>query len=170
MEDFLPTIREIISGLVLAGLSWTGSYIWNKYIRRINIRQLPSWATYGLIIYAFLSITILAFQYYQLHKPLKKHINEVFDHQTVVLDGNSYQNCVFNNSLLVIEGVRRFELSSPVLSNTQFKLDKRANIGLSILLMMKEDKAMEPNVMNFFESLKYAKINDSLPGVTIEDL
>ena len=170
MENLIPSFADIIRDLLVGAIAWLAPYLWRKYIQKIDVRRMPAWSVQGLILYFIITICIYTYNYYQLHKPLEQHRNEVFDHQTIVLDGKAFENCSFINSLLVIEGKRRFELNHPILTNTQFKLDKRANIGLSILALMKEDKQMEPYIIDFYERLKTQQINYSLPSRSVEDL
>jgi len=170
MEELIPSIGEISRNLIIAAISYGIVVLWNRYKSRIFNFRPPGWLSAALLVYLFITVGLFGWGYYQKHKPLEIIQNQIFDHQTIVVDGKSFRNCTFLSCLLKINGVRTFNMSGSSLVNSQFSLDGRARIGEGILLSMKESASLEPSVIAYLEELKTKRINHSLPPTVLEDL
>lgn len=150
MEDFIPSVSETVKNLIITGVCGLLGILWSKYIRGINVQRLPKWLIAGLSIYAFITLIIFAYNFFERHRPLEIHKNEKFDHQSVVLDGKSFEGCVFDNVKFVYKGTRKGRFyDNNRLNNVEFLFEGRASIGFLFISEMKKSPELAPTANKF---------------------
>ena len=153
MNDLIPSVGEIVRTAIITIILWGGTYVFNKYILKIRVSNIPPWFKQALIIYAILTLLLFGYGLYKTYGPLEKRSNEIISNKRIVLDGTEFINCQFVNDTLIMQGSKVFKLTNCTIVSPIFVFDKNAAIGVSILSELLNQRKLRNLIVPFLDKL-----------------